>query len=126
MGADFGGFLGSSPDFWGLFWGADLVADLQVEVAGFGVEAEVDPVPVVPDDVFGPRVLTVPPPHQLLQPAGFWGKLKGFWESRVHPIIHQSHPEKDLWGFKGVWDGFGFMGSAPKRCWCCWGIVGVF
>lgn len=68
----------SPPNFGGE---AHLVADLEVEVAGFGVEAQVDAVPVVPDDVLGPGVLAVSPAHQLLQPGvgrGAFGVQGGF------------------------------------------------
>lgn len=53
---------------------AHLVANLQVQVTGFGVETQVNTVTIVTDDVFGSRILTVPPSHQLLESARqFWG-----------------------------------------------------
>lgn len=45
-----------------------LVADLKVKVTRFWVETEVDPVPVIADDVFGSGILAVSSPHQLLEP----------------------------------------------------------
>lgn len=44
-----------------------LVANLQMKVTWFGVESQVDSVPVVADDVFGAGILTVSSSHQLLQ-----------------------------------------------------------
>ena len=40
-----------------------LVASLQVKVTGLGVETQVNPITVVPDNVLGSRVLAVPPAH---------------------------------------------------------------
>lgn len=62
---------------------ADLVADLQVEITGFGVETQVDPVTIVADDVLGSRVLAVPSSHQLLQP----GSVTRVVETLSSPIL---------------------------------------
>lgn len=43
-----------------------LVADLEVKVTWFGVEPQVDSVPVVSDDIFGSWILAVASAHQLL------------------------------------------------------------
>jgi len=45
-----------------------LVAALQVEVGGLRVEAQVDSLAVVADDILGARVLRVASPDQLLHP----------------------------------------------------------
>ena len=47
----------------------NLIAILQVKVAGFGVEAEVNTLPVVTDDVFSPRVLVVASGNKLMHSA---------------------------------------------------------
>lgn len=44
----------------------NLVTYLQVEVAGLGVEAKVDPVTIVSDNVLGSRILAVPSANQFL------------------------------------------------------------
>ena len=54
----------------------NLIAVLQVEVAGFGVEAEVNTLPIVTDDVFSPRVLVLTPGDQLMHSAA-GGRRKG-------------------------------------------------
>lgn len=54
----------------------NLIAVLQVKVAGFGVEAEVNTLPVVTDDVFSPGVLVVAPGNQLMHSAA-GGRRKG-------------------------------------------------
>ena len=41
-----------------------LVPTLQVEVTALWVESQVNPLPRVPDDVLGLRVLATAPPHQ--------------------------------------------------------------
>lgn len=38
-----------------------------MKVTGFWVEAKVDSVPVIPDDVLGSRILTVSSPHKFLK-----------------------------------------------------------
>lgn len=43
-----------------------LIANLQVKVTWFGVEAQVNSVSIVTDDVFGSWVLAVASSHQLL------------------------------------------------------------
>ena len=45
---------------------ADLVSELEVEVAGFRVVAKVNPFPIVSYDVLGPGVLVVATGNQLL------------------------------------------------------------
>lgn len=44
-----------------------LVANLQMKVTWFWMEAEVNSVSIVTNNVFGPRILTVASPYQLLQ-----------------------------------------------------------
>ena len=44
----------------------DLVANLEVKVTWFGVEPEVDSIPVVTDDIFGSWILAVASSHKLL------------------------------------------------------------
>ena len=59
-----------------------LVAALQVQVGGLGVEPQVDPLARVPDDVLGPGVLRVAPPHQGLHPVDVEGG-DNLWEGQV-------------------------------------------
>ena len=62
-----------------------LVADLEVQVTGLGVETQVNTVTVVADDVLGSRILAVPPSHQLLESARQFGvNFSTFWNPAVH------------------------------------------
>lgn len=45
----------------------NFVSYLKVKVTWFRVESQVNSVPIVSDDIFGSRVLTVTSPHKLLK-----------------------------------------------------------
>lgn len=42
-----------------------------MKITWFGMESQVNSVSVVTDDVFGPRILTISSPYQLLQSSRF-------------------------------------------------------
>ena len=66
-----------------------LVSVLEVQVAGFGVVAEVDPLPVVSDDVLGSRVLVVASFDQLQHPRGEKNTLGTLLNPRDITVIHK-------------------------------------
>lgn len=57
-----------------------------MEVAGFGVEAKVNTLSVVTDDVFSPRVLVVAPGNQLMHSAGGGGRKGTPWDMSYNRI----------------------------------------